>query len=306
MSDDDRRAAASLSSGRPSAGQSSAGQSSASQSSASQSPASQSSAGGQSAGRTALDGAPPGTTFAQLYPCDRCPLNSRPNFKSHEPATLRFLKEFKRGELQVGANANFLVEGTSSPHLYTVLSGWGYRYKTLGDGRRQVLNYIMPGDFVGLQSSVLGKMDHGVQALSRMLLCVFERNEFSRLFGASSELSYDIVWIASREEQMMEEHLLSIGRRTALERSAYLLAFLHDRGRRTGLLEQGAPLTPITQTHVADTLGMSLVHTNKTLRKLQEQRLIRWSGKSCHVQDPAALRNTAGWQGLPEDDRAFI
>ena len=245
-------------------------------------------------------------SLQQLYPCDRCPLNARPNFDTHTDAQQHFLKGFKRGELQVGANSNFLVEGASSPHLYTVLSGWAYRYKTMEDGRRQILNYVLPGDFLGLQSSLFGKMDHSVQALTRMVLCVFERSDLSRLFSSSSDLSYDIVWLASREEQMVEEHLLSIGRRTALERAAYLIAFLHDRARRTGLLEQGAPLSPITQTHVADTLGMSLVHTNKTLRKLQEDRSIRWSGKSCYVMDPEALRRTAGWKGLPDVNRPFI
>ena len=248
----------------------------------------------------------PSTQFQQRYPCDRCPLNAKPNFETHSEEQLRFLRDFKRGELQVGAHSSFLVEGASSPHLYTVLSGWGYRYKVLDDGRRQVLNYVMPGDFLGLQSSLFGKMDHSVQALSRMLLCVFERGDLGKLFDASTSLSYDIVWIASREEQMLEEHLLSIGRRSAVEKTAYLLAFMHDRARRTGLLEQGAPLTPITQTHIADTLGLSLVHTNKTLRKLQEQRLVRWSGKSCYVDDIEGLRAAAGWKGLPDVERPFI
>ena len=250
--------------------------------------------------------APPGTSFQQLYPCDACPLGSRPNFQSHKPDEIRFLRDFKRGELQVDAHSNFLVEGTSSPHLYTVLSGWGYRYKMLSDGRRQVLNFVFPGDFLGLQSSLFGRMDHSVQALSRMLLCVFERSSLDDLFKSSSSLSYDMVWIASREEQMIEEHLTSIGRRTAVERLAYLLAFLHDRARRTGLLEQGAPLNPITQTHVADALGLSLVHTNKTLRKLQDDRLVRWSGKSCYVTDIEGLRSAAGWKGLPNVERPFI
>ena len=253
-----------------------------------------------------LSDAPPGTTFQQLYPCDRCPLGSRPHFRGHAPDEIKFLRDFKRGELQVDAHTNFLVEGASSPHLYTVLSGWGYRYKVMEDGRRQLLNFAMPGDFLGLQSSLFGKMDHSVQALSRMLLCVFERNDLDRLFKVSSALSFDIVWLASREEQMIEEHLMSVGRRSALEKVAYLIAFLHERARRTGLLEQGAPLNPITQTHVADMLGLSLVHTNKTLRKLQEQNLVRWSGKSCYVTDIEGLRRAASWKGLPDVERPFI
>lgn len=244
--------------------------------------------------------------FAQLYPCHRCPLNGRPHFQNHDDDETRFVATFKRGELQVDPSSSFLIEGTRSPHLYTVLSGWGFRYKLLDDGRRQILNYVMPGDFLGLQSSLFGEMQHSVQSLSRMLLCVFERDALDRLFASHAKLSYDITWIAAREEQILEEHMLSIGRRSAQERAAYLLAYIHERGRRAGLIDQGGPIVPFTQTHLADTLGLSLVHTNKTLRHLQNERHIRWAGKSCYVNDLDALKRTAGWSGLPEVERPFI
>ena len=263
--------------------------------------------GGGTRGRAGdAPGGASGAVFAQLYPCERCPLNAHDGFITHDADETQVLSTFKRGELQVDPNSTFLVEGTNSPHLYTVLSGWGFRYKMLEDGRRQIMNFIMPGDFLGLQSSLFGEMQHSVQSLSRMLLCVFERNALHKLFESRAQLSYDITWIAAREEQILEEHMLSIGRRSALERSAYLIAFVHARGRRTGLIEEGGPIAPFTQTHVADTLGLSLVHTNKTLRKLQDTRAIRWSGKSCYVNDEAALREMASWQGLPKLDRPFI
>ena len=262
---------------------------------------------------TTIGSAPPaaseagsGPAFAQLYPCQSCPLNGRPHFQDHTGDETRFIETFKRGELQVDPNSSFVIEGTRSPHLYTVLSGWGFRYKMMEDGRRQIMNFVMPGDFLGLQSSLFGEMGHSVQSLSRMLLCVFEREALDRLFTASTKLSYDITWIAAREEQLLEEHMLSIGRRTAEERAAYLLAFIYERGRRAGLIDQGGPIVPFTQTHLADTLGLSLVHTNKTLRKLQDRRHIRWSGKSCYVNDLDGLKRISGWSGLPDVERPFI
>ena len=74
------------------------------------------------------------------------------------------------------------LEGTSSAHLYTVLSGWAFRYKLLPDGRRQILNYCFPGDFIGLQGSVMNEMQHSIEALSDMVLCVFQREGLWRLF----------------------------------------------------------------------------------------------------------------------------
>ncbi|EHK58148.1 transcriptional regulator, partial [Mesorhizobium alhagi CCNWXJ12-2] len=147
-------------------------------------------------------------------------------FREFEKQELAFVSRFKKGELAVDKGATLLVEGNHSAHLYTVLSGWGFRYKLMPDGRRQILNYPMPGDLVGLQGSLMGEMQHSVEALSPMLLCVFEREDLHELYRKHPGLAYDITWIASREEQMLDENLLSVGRRSAQERAAYLIAFI--------------------------------------------------------------------------------
>ncbi|MGO7580537.1 helix-turn-helix domain-containing protein, partial [Rhizobium ruizarguesonis] len=78
------------------------------------------------------------------------------------------------------------------------------------------------------------------------------------------------------------QHLLSIGRRTALERADYLIAFLFERGRKLNIFN-GRKFIPITQQHIADTLGLSIVQNNKTLKKLSERGLIRWQESGCEV-----------------------
>ncbi|TIQ02263.1 Crp/Fnr family transcriptional regulator, partial [Mesorhizobium sp.] len=98
----------------------------------------------------------------------------------------------------------------------------------------------------------------------------FERDQLHELYRNHPGLAYDITWIASREERMLDENLLSIGRRSALERVAYLIAFISSRARSVGLNGNAAVRIPITQQHIADTLGLSLVHTNKTIRKLMD------------------------------------
>jgi CRP-like cAMP-binding protein len=98
---------------------------------------------------------------------------------------------------------------------------------------------------------------------------------------------------------------LSIGRRTALERAAYLIAFLFERARKFGLFN-GRNVIPITQQHIADTLGLSIVHTNKTLKKLAARSLIRWQERGCDVLDGEGLMQVAGWEGLREGKRPFI
>jgi CRP-like cAMP-binding protein len=228
------------------------------------------------------------------------------HFRDFTPEELKFISGFKKGELTAEPGAIILAEGAHSAHLFTLLQGWAFRYKSLEDGRRQILNYLLPGDLVGLQGSVIGEMQHSIEALSPVTLCVFQRDQLPTLFNNHPDLAFDITWLASREERMLDENLLSVGRRSALERAAYLLALLHQRAVVVGLKKNGTLTIPISQQHVADTLGLSIVHTNKTLKKLADRKLIRWLDRSCEVLSPEGLLDVAGWNGLTEGRRPLI
>lgn len=228
--------------------------------------------------------------------CRQCPLLKMKLFRDFSGDELGFIENFKTGELNAGKGSTILVEGSHSAHLFTVLTGWGFRYKLLEDGRRQILNYILPGDLIGLQGSITGEMEHSIEALTDLTLCVFERDRVMELFRKFPELGYDLTWIAAREECILDEHLLSVGRRTAIEKTAYLLSFLHFRA--SALMAQDTPRfsLPITQQHVADTLGLSIVHTNKTIRKLVDRKLVKWLDRGCTVTNPDELVELAGWE----------
>jgi CRP-like cAMP-binding protein len=223
-------------------------------------------------------------------------LRALPSFRPFTPDELEFVSGFKRGELVAEPGALILTEGSHSAHLFTLLSGWAFRFKTLEDGRRQILNYLLPGDLVGLQGSVMGQMEHSVEALSSVVLCLFQRDSLPDLFRRHPGLGFDVAWLASREERMLDENLLSVGRRSALERAAYLIAFIHQRAAAVGMIGSRRLIIPITQQHVADTLGLSIVHTNKTLRRLAQLDLLRWHDRACEVLDPEGLMQAANWR----------
>lgn len=239
-------------------------------------------------------------------PCERCPLRGLPVFRDFTPEELKFVSSFKTGELVAEPGAAILSEGSHSALMFTVLSGWAFRFKTLQDGRRQILNYLLPGDLVGLQGSVMGEMEHSVEAISPIVLCVFQRDRLDELYRNYPGLSFDVTWLAAREERMLDEHLLSLGRRSAVERAAYLLAFLTLRAQAVGMGTSGPMVLPLTQQHVADTLGLSIVHTNKTLRRLSNMGLIRWMDRSCEILDLDGLRETAEWDEPGERKRPLI
>ena len=240
------------------------------------------------------------------FECEKCPLRASEVFRKFTREELNFVSGFKSGELVAEAGTTFLTQGSSSAYVYTVLSGWGYRYKDLEDGRRQVLNFVFPGELVGLQGAVLREMEHSVQALSDMILCIFERSKLWELYKNYPTLAYDITWLAAREEQMLENHLLTVGKRTAKERLAYLVLHIFERAKRLGMTRRNSFKVPLTQQHMADTLGLSLVHTNKTLRVLYNQNLITWDKKTLTILDHETLCNVAKWEGLGEEKRPLI
>ena len=144
-------------------------------------------------------------------PCEQCPLRKRPSLREFSAEELAFVKTFKVDELRVDAGASFLREGARSEHLYTVLSGWAFRYKMLDDGRRQILNYALPADMVGLQGALMNEMEHSVEALTPLVLCIFPRAKLWDLYSRIPTIAFDITWLAAREEQLIDEHLVSLG-----------------------------------------------------------------------------------------------
>jgi CRP/FNR family transcriptional regulator, anaerobic regulatory protein len=246
------------------------------------------------------------TKRANTTKCELCPLRKLAHFRAFTGDELAFMKSFKTGELNVEAGATIFIEKSVNLNLYTVLEGSGFRYKMLKDGRRQILNFILPGDLVGLEGTMAGEMQHSVEALSAMTLCAFDKSRLDTLFKSHPALAYDLTWIACREERLLDENLLTIGRRTSVERVAYALSVLYHRARQVGLAPGGKMDMPLTQTHLADALGLSLVHTNKTIRKLLRLGAVKWQGKGFQVNDAALLARAGGWPAPAETGRPFL
>ena len=131
-------------------------------------------------------------------PCERCPLRPLQVFRNFTPEELAFVSAFKSAELTAEPGTTLLMQGANSPHLYTLLSGWAFRYKTLPDGRRQILNFAFPGEFLGLQGSVANEMQHSVEVLTQSMLCVFARDKLWDLYSHYPGLAFDITWLAAR------------------------------------------------------------------------------------------------------------
>ncbi len=225
--------------------------------------------------------------------CRYCPLLRKEAFIRLTKEELEFMQKFKAGELTVEPGTPILMQGSNAPQLFTVMSGLGIRDKTLENGQRQVISFVFPGDFIGLQAGVLGKMGHSVEARTNMRLCVFNRSEFWNFFKSHPSRAFDITWLAAIEEHFMGETLATLGQRTALQAIAWALTKIYQRGNSLGMVTNNQMQLPYTQRDMADALGLSLVHTNKTLGKLKDRQLASWSDKVLRINDPQALADLA-------------
>lgn len=199
------------------------------------------------------------------------------------------MQRFKVGELVVDAGTPILLQGSNSPQLFTVLHGTGLRHRHLENGARQVTNFVFPGDFLGLQAGLMGEMGHSVEATTKMTLCVFDRTELWSFMKADPERGFELAWLAAVEEHFMGEALTTVGQRTALQAVAWALVRIYLRVEACGNGGDGVMRFPFKQRDLADALGLSLVHTNKTIGILKSKQLIGWTDQEIQIHDLAAL-----------------
>ena len=231
-------------------------------------------------------------------PCDHCPLRPLPLFVNHNAGELALVQSLKRREQRLRGGETLIHEGQTDAPLYTLLDGWAFRFKTLSDGRRQILNFLLAGDFIGVQQKMGDTAAHGVDALTDAVFCVFQRDALWELHRQQPSMGFNITWLTAHEESLVDDTLLSVGRRSAEERIATLLILLF---KRAAALQAdggaaGVPF-PLTQQHIADGLGLSLVHTNKTLRKLERRGLHRIADGYLQLRDVKALARLADLYG---------
>lgn len=238
--------------------------------------------------------------------CTRCPLRKLDCFEQMPAEELRVVERFKGGELHLEPKSPILSEGASAAQVFTVQKGMGVRYKTLENGRRQVVSFAFPGDFLGLQAGVMGEMGHSVEASTNMILCVFDRKELWNFFKNNPERAFDLTWLAANEEYFLGSALATLGQRTARQRVCWAIHRISMRGKALGMhTDKGMPF-PFRQQDLADALGLSLVHTNKTLASLRERNIATWSDGVIQVRDMDALAEIAMIDDEPIYPRPLI
>jgi CRP-like cAMP-binding protein len=218
------------------------------------------------------------------------------SFVQLSQSELGCLAELQSESFRVKRGKELVHEGQTGHKAYILQAGWACSFKLLPDGGRQIIAFPLPGDCVGLRSVLLRTADHSFAALTDAVVSSVEAPRMMRLFHEFPRLGAAILWGASRDEAMVVEHLVSIGRRSAIERTAHFFLELAERLRLVGLATAEEFNCPLNQYVLADVLGLSAIHVNRVLRQLRERKLLTLSGRKVIIHDPAMLKRLAGYQ----------
>lgn len=183
------------------------------------------------------------------------------------------------------AGTNLAGEGDPPIGLIVVLDGVLCRYRITSDGHRQILNFALPGDFCGIHDSRVQRMDHGIATIGPSSISVVGREKLLNVLSESPWLNEALWWSDLQELSIQREHLVSLGRRNAHARVACLICELVWRLRAVGLCDGYEVRLPMTQTDLADALGLTPVHVNRVLQDFRKQRLIVMSRSRLRLLD---------------------
>jgi CRP-like cAMP-binding protein len=187
---------------------------------------------------------------------------------------LAALEVFHQRRRSIDSGADLMRQGQLGQIAYILADGWVCSYKLLSSGTRQIIDFQVPGDFLGLRSVLFRTSDHNVEAMTKVEVSEVSANDLIDAFVNTPRLATAVLWAASRDEAMVVEHLVDIGRRNALERTAH---FLLELGARLILVGRGTKegyACPLSQYMLADALGLSEEHINRVLRQFREERLL--------------------------------
>lgn len=204
------------------------------------------------------------------------------------------LHEFARQRVRrINAHDDIIREGDPPDRISLILEGWAFRYKTLEDGRRQIVAFLIPGDLCDMNIFVLREMDHSLGALTVVTLAEITREMMENLIVDHPRLARAFAWDSLVTAGILREWNVNLGQRTAFERVAHVLCELFLRLRAVGLTDGISCDFPVTQVDLADASGLSAVHLNRTLQELRAANLIRLRGKLLTIPDLPALQAAA-------------
>ncbi len=221
--------------------------------------------------------------------CDACKVRPLAVCAALEAGELHELDAIVH-QTRVAPKETFVHQGEDATSVFSVVEGTVRLYKLLSDGRRQIVGFAMPGDFLGL--ALHNRYGFSADAVDAVSLCKFDRAEFDRLVSAKPHFLRRLHEFATHELVIAHEQMTLIGRRSAEERIAAFLITMRERWARIS----GSSVTvqlPMQRLDIADYLGLTIETVSRTLTKLARDRVILIVPEAVRILDEGRLAQIA-------------
>ncbi len=189
-------------------------------------------------------------------------------------AELAALLDLRAVSRSIRTGHEIISEGKRCTAAFLIIEGIAVRYRILRDGQRQILNFLLPGDFAGITSCRFDNALYSIKTLTQAVVAPVPVARFLGLFETHPQLAAKLFWSFAADAAILGEHLIAVGRRSAAERIAHLLLELHTRLRRVGLADESCYRLPLTQEMISDALGLSIPYVNRLLQQLRHDGLV--------------------------------
>lgn len=217
-------------------------------------------------------------------------------FVTLEQEEIDAIKRLSRNSRKFRVNET-LVDQQSKPNVVClIMAGVAYRYRYLSDGRRQIFGYLLAGDLCDAEFVISNRCDHNVGLLCDSNVAMIATSELMNIMVAYPRIERALLLAATVETAILREWLLNIGQRDAIQKLAHFLCEISARLEFIGdVNSDGSFSIPITQIELADTIGLTPVHVNRSLQRLRHQGVVCWSRRRLTIINRQILELIAGF-----------
>jgi CRP-like cAMP-binding protein len=208
---------------------------------------------------------------------------------------LSALKAVSSRRRTVPARRDLIQERASPEEVHVVIEGMACRYKLLPNGKRQIFAYLVPGDLCDFQVFILREMDHNIATLTNSTIVEIPRAAILELTENHPAIARALWWCSLVDEAILREWLVNMGQRPASQRIAHLFAELWLRLDTIGLATDRGFRLPLSQEELGDTMGLSTVHVNRSLKELREAGLVTMESREIVIPNMDRLWEYSGF-----------
>lgn len=225
--------------------------------------------------------------------CNQCSVRKMSLFQGVPKKRLGQAQKYRQYQFTIPPKTPLYKEGSKPEYVYTLFDGWMVMYQTSNSGKRQILRFALPGDFLGFQADANGVISHSVSAITKSVVCAFPWEGLKALFNEEPKLALRLATMESRDMNLCQHHQTFGSRKDAHQSIAFLLLELFHRTRTQLNSSYNAKNNsihfPLTQEDMGDAVGITNVHVNRVLRQFVKEKLIICNHRKLTILDEEKL-----------------